>query len=335
MNTQLAINHLIKRQNLDYQSCRDLFIELLNGTCDPLHAAAILVLLHAKKETPEELTAIINVLKEKVIPIQTQHKVLDIVGTGGDGAYTVNISTGSAILAASCGVKVAKHGGRAVSSRAGAADVLETLGVNINLAAEKISQGIDQIGIGFCYSPNFHPALNNLRQIRKQLGVATSLNILGPLLNPIGKAHYLLGVMREDLIQVMAQTLSQSGCETSMVVFGGGLDEISCVAPIQAVEIRGNELVSLTIDCVDYGFSRCKQIDLQGGDANTNAELLSQTLNGMKGPIADSLILNAAVALKLFGSVKTITEGVKYAQENLYNGSALKLLNNWREFSHA
>ncbi|MCL5272295.1 MAG: anthranilate phosphoribosyltransferase [Gammaproteobacteria bacterium] len=238
MSLKLSIEKLMHGENLDSELCYAAINELLDPNKNPLQAAAFLVLLRSKSETPQELVAIVNCLRQKMIKVPTQHRVLDIVGTGGDGQNTVNISTGSAILAASCGIKVAKHGNRAASSLAGSADVLEALGVNIQLTPEKVAESIDKIGIGFCYSPNFHPVTKELKLLRKQLNVPTSFNLLGPLLNPANAQHLLLGVMDNNLLSKMATVLQQLYCSRSMLVHGQGLDEISCVGPAQIVELN-------------------------------------------------------------------------------------------------
>jgi anthranilate phosphoribosyltransferase len=246
----------------------------------------------------------------------------------------VNISTGSAILAASCGVKVAKHGNRSMSSRTGSADVLEALGINIQLTPKKISQSIDQIGIGFCYSPNFHPAMRTLRDFRKILNVPTTFNILGPLLNPANASHLILGVMDESLLSIMADVLIQAGNDRSMVVHSMGLDEISCVGPTKIIEVKQQEKIEWIIDPLQFGLQPCKIADLSGGNADVNALLLKDTFKGKRGPIADTLILNTAVALYIYGLYSSITDALLHASDNLYTGAALRLLNNWIEFSY-
>ena len=194
------------------------------------------MLLRAKPATTTELTAIISVLRKKMIVVPTKHKVLDIVGTGGDQSNSINISTGSAILAASCGIKIAKHGNRAVSSLTGTADVLEALGVAIDLSPEKVATCIDQVGIGFCFFPNFHPVATQLRLLGKQLKIPTALNFLGTLLNPANVSHYLLGVFDEQLLPVCT-SLAKTGTKHSMVVHGNGTDEISCIGQTNIVEV--------------------------------------------------------------------------------------------------
>jgi len=282
----------------------------------------------------EELMAMVSQLRQKMIVVPTKHRVLDIVGTGGDGMHTINISTGSAILAASCGVKIAKHGSRAVTSLAGAADVLEVLGVNIQATPEKISDCIDQVGIGFCFAPNFHPALAELRALRQQLKVSTQLNILGPLLNPANASHFLLGVFQEDLLPMMADVLKQSGSRHSAVVHGCGLDEISCAGPAKMIEIKDNILTTTVIDPVALGFNVCRVEDLRGGDATVNAQLLRDIFAGKKGAMSDTLILNAAVALYLYDIYPSIADAIVHARENLYQGQAQKTLKQWVECSY-
>lgn len=334
MMIRSGIEKLMRGENLSGIVCQQALDEMLDPLVNPLQIAAFLVLLRAKHETADEITAIVQALRQKMIVVPTSHRVLDMVGTGGDGFNTVNISTGSAILAASCGVKVAKHGNRSVSSLSGSADVLEALGVNIQLSPDHISNSIDSIGIGFCYSPNFHPVTQALRQFRKTLNVPTTFNILGPLLNPANAHHTVLGVMDAALMPVMAEVLQQTGSGTSMVVHGAGLDEISCVGPVKVIELNQHQQQEYYIDGLDYGLARCSIDDLRGGDAATNAQLLRETFNGKPGAVADTLIFNAAVALYIYGLHAGIDAAVQQARDNLSSGQALTLLNNWIEFSH-
>lgn len=332
------IEKLMQKKNLDSDTCQQALHAMLLPDANPVQTAAFLVLLRAKTESADELAGMITALKQKMISLPTQHKVLDIVGTGGDGANTINISTGSAILAASCGIKIVKHGNRAVSSLAGSADVLEALGVNIESTPEKISASVDEIGIGFCFSPNFHPAMKELRALRKQLNVPTTFNILGPLLNPANPAHFLLGVFDESLLGLIAAALKQTGTARSIVVHGCGIDEISCLGPAKIIEVTQDGLNESIIDPEKLGLSLCSITDLQGGNAQTNAQLLLDTFSGKRSgkhrAIADTLILNAAVALYLYGLYPSTAAAIAHAQENLYNGTALTLLKKWIEFSH-
>jgi len=336
MILKASIEKLMRKQDLDAETCQLVMDEILKPDANSLQISAFLVLLRAKGETPEELAGMIAALKQRMIPVHTPHKVLDIVGTGGDGANTVNISTASAILAAACGIKVAKHGSRAASSLAGSADVLEALGVNIHLSPEKVSACIDAVGIGFCFAPNFHPAMQTLHALRKQLNVPISFNLLGPLLNPTNPAHLLLGVYNESFMPLIAHTLQQSGTERSFVVHGCGLDEISCVGTAKILEVTQNAITESMINPEKYGFSFCQVKDLQGGDAKTNAEILLNTFSGSDQypHIRDTLILNTATALYICGLYPSIEAAIPQAKEKLADKSALKLLNDWREFSH-
>lgn len=334
MILKACVEKLMRGEHLTGNACQQVLNEMLDPNINPLHVAAFLVLLRAKKETAEELTAFVKVLRTKMVILPTHSSVLDIVGTGGDGFNTVNISTGSAILAASCGVKIAKHGNRSVSSLTGSADVLEALGVNTQLTASQISRCIEEVGIGFCYAPNFQPMTQALRAFRKQLNLPTTFNILGPLLNPAKHAHLLLGVMDAALMPVIAEVLSQTTSERSLIVHGNGLDEISCVGPVTMIEVNGLEKIPFTLDPLDFGFARCDITALQGGDAQTNAQLLLATFKGQRGPIAETLILNAAVALYLYGSHPSIAAAISHASDNLYRGAAFDLLTQWSEFSY-
>jgi anthranilate phosphoribosyltransferase len=329
-----SIEKLMRGENLKSITCQQALNEILDPTINPLQIAAFLVLLRAKQETAEELSAITTALRKKMIVVPTCHAVLDIVGTGGDGYNTINISTGSAMLSASCGIKVAKHGNRSVSSLTGSADVLEALGVNIQLSPDQISKSISEIGIGFCYSPNFHPITQALRQFRKELNIPTTFNILGPLLNPANARHIMLGVLDEALLPIMANVLIQTGSDRSVIVHGMGLDEISCAGAARVIEVNGKEKIEYMIDPLEFGLARCSIEDLRGGDATLNAQILLDTFKGKRGPVADTLILNAAVALYIYGLYPSIAEALSYASDILYSGAVLTLLNNWIEFSH-
>lgn len=329
-----SIKKLMKGENLDAIACQQALDTIVDPTTNPLQIAAFLVLLRAKKETADEVSAFVKSLRDKMIVVPTSHAVLDIVGTGGDGLNTINISTGSAMLAASCGIKVAKHGNRSVSSLTGSADVLEALGVHIQLTPDQISKSITEIGIGFCYSPNFHPITQALRHFRKELNVATTFNILGPLLNPANAAHIILGVCDEALLPIMADVLIKTGNDRSVVVHGMGLDEISCVGSARIIEVNGKEKIDYKIDPLEFGLARCNITDLRGGNAKVNAQLMLDTFKGKRGPIADTFILNTAVALYIYGFYPSIAEALSHASDNLYSGAVLTLLNNWIEFSH-
>jgi anthranilate phosphoribosyltransferase len=333
-----SIEKLMHRENLNEESCKKVLTEMLLPETNPLHISAFLVLLRAKGETTAELNGMLTLLKQKMVPVPTKHKVLDIVGTGGDGAHTFNISTGSAILAASCGIKVAKHGNRAVSSLTGSADVLETLGINIHLKADKISQCIDEIGIGFCFAPHFHPALRELRSVRKSLNVPTTFNLLGPLLNPANPSYILLGVFNEKLLSLMAESIRKTDTVRALIAHSAGLDEISCLGTTKILEVFAGEIKEYVMDPQQYGFPLCRLEELQGGDAKVNAQLLLEVFSKgnlkKKQAAANTLILNCAMALYLYGMHNAIPDAVRHARENLESGAALTLLKKWSEFSH-
>lgn len=338
MPLQNSLEQLMKRQNLDRTTIQEALHAMLDSDANPAQTAAFLALLRSKGETADELASMIAYLQQSMVPLSTHHKVLDIVGTGGDGAHTVNISTGSAILAASCGIKIVKHGNRAVSSLAGSADVLEALGLIIDLSPEKICANIDNVGIGFCFGPNFHPALRQLRTIRKQLHIPTSFNLLGALLNPARPSHHLLGVFDESLLLPVAHALKQMGTDRSLIVYGYGLDELSCIGPAKLIEVTQAYVKEYILDPKQFGLARCTITDLRGGDAKTNAQLLLTVFSPKSAKkhqaIGDTLILNAAVALYLYGLHSSIADAIEHARDNLLNGSALTLLNNWIECSH-
>lgn len=334
MSLKMSIEQLMRGEPLQGNLCEQALNEMLAPDANPLQTAAFLVLLRAKTETAEELGTLVNALRSKMVVVPTPHTVLDLVGTGGDGLNSVNISTGSALLAASCGIKVAKHGNRSVSSLTGSADVLEALGVNIHQSPSQISRSIDQVGIGFCYSPHFHPLTQTLRQLRNTLNVPTTFNVLGPLLNPAKANHFVLGVLNEASMPIMAEVLLQTGCERSVVVHGMGLDEISCVGPTRIIEVGKEGKSSYTLDPLDYGLPRCTLADLQGGHAHENAALLLDAFKGKRGPIAHTLILNAAMALYIYGMHSSMKEAISHAKHTLFSGRVLTLLTHWIEFSH-
>ncbi len=334
MKLKNSIEKLIQKENLDSMTCQEAVTEMLSDEANPLQIAAFLVLLRTKSATAEELHAITAVLRKKMIVVPTTHKVLDIVGTGGDHSNSINISTGSAILAASCGIKIAKHGNRAISSLTGTADVLEALGIAIDLSPKKVADCIAQIGIGFCFFPNFHPAAVKLRLLGKQLKISTALNFLGTLLNPANASHYLLGVYDEQLLTIIAAVLQKNKTEHSVVVHGNGLDEISCIGKTKMIEVTSTTIKPSILDPEALGLSRCTKADLQGGDAMLNAKLLLNAFSGNKSPISDTLILNAAVALYLYGLYPSIASALPHARENLYSGAAFTLLKQWRTYSH-
>ena len=301
---------------------------IASGSADPLVTSAFLVLLHAKGETSEEIAALASVMRQHAAPVgglsAAGGPLLDIVGTGGDGHSTVNISTCAAIVAAACGARVAKHGNRSVSSKSGSADVLEALGVHM-LPPAAIGACIEGCGIAFMFAPKFPPAMKHVVPVRKALGVRTVFNILGPLLNPAGATRLMLGVYTPALLQTYGEVLFKLGVEHALVVHCCGLDELSAVGVADAVEVTPAGITKVTIDPADFGVPRCTIADLKGGDCEVNAAILRGVLGGgaaATGPIADTIALNAGAALYVYGSAASVGEGYAIAIAAMKDGTA-------------
>lgn len=328
------IKKLMQHKDLTAIETTLLLESCLQAETDPYQVAAALVLLHAKGETAVELEAMREVLLKQMVPAPThQHVLLDIVGTGGDGANTFNISTSAAILAASCGAHVAKHGNHSVSSQCGSADLIAGLGVPLDLSADQIALGIEQFGFGFYYAPQFHSALRNFREIRKRLGIRTAINLLGPLLNPAQPTHYLCGVADAKFVNIFAEVFVLVGNAKALVFNGHGVDELTCIGATEAILIDGQKKQTLSITPKEYGLPTCSIEDLRGGDANENVKLLKSIFAGQTGGLADTVALNAGVGLFVCGLVDNIREGVNRAKQNLANGMAQTTLMNWISFA--
>lgn len=309
-------------------------MECILGEADPHQIAAFLTILKYRGETIDEMAAMIQILEKKALSAPMPFSVLDIVGTGGDRAHTVNISTGAAILAAACGVPIAKHGSRAVSSRCGSADVLEALGISVEIPPEMLSECIQETNIAFMYAPKYHPCLKKISAIRKGLKFPTVFNMLGPLLNPAKAQYGLIGVACEAALETMSQVILKLGSKKRVLIFhGNGLDELTPLGLIKAYDICAGQRTFIEIDPRVLGFSPCSLKDLQGGDVHTNALLLKEAFSGKKGAISDSLIFTAGAALWIFGSVSLLSEGVQMARSILEEGKALQILKKWKNFS--
>ncbi|HUK14693.1 MAG TPA: anthranilate phosphoribosyltransferase [Thermoanaerobaculaceae bacterium] len=306
------------------------FAALMAGEWSEPEQAAFLVALRAKGETPGEVAAAARVLRGCAIPVASRREpLIDTCGTGGDGAHTLNISTGAALVAAACGVAVAKHGNRSVSSRCGSADVLEALGVPLELPPERLGELLDAQGFAFLFAPRLHPAMRAVMPVRRALGVRTVFNLLGPIANPAGVRRQVVGVYGAAAMRLVAGALAELGAERAWVVHGeDGLDELSVCAPTRVLDVRGGDATAeLTVEPERLGIRRATRAEIAGGDAAENAARLRSILAGAeRSPAADAVALNAAAALVVAGAVEQLGDGLRRAQTCLAEGAALRKL---------
>jgi anthranilate phosphoribosyltransferase len=295
-----------------------------------------LLALNLKGPTVEEITAAALIMRKFVVPVKTRHQViLDVVGTGGDQKGTFNISTVAAIVVAACGVAVAKHGNRSVSSKCGSADVLEALGVNLYMEERHLGECLDKIGLAFLFSQRLHPAMKNVAPARKELGVKTIFNILGPLTNPAHATHQMMGVYSRELLEPMALVLKNLGLKRALVVHGNdGLDEITITDKTFVCEYNGSEIISYDIDPDEFGISRASLEDLAGGDAAQNAVIVKGILEGHQGPRRDIVIVNAAYALYTAQVVENFPQGMRMAAHAIDSRRAMGKLEELKEFTN-
>lgn len=326
-----AIEKLIEAQDLTHEECETVIEEMIQKQ-NASQMAAFLSLMRAKGETADELYGVVLAMRKHMIPVHIQEPTLDIVGTGGDHSNSVNISTGSALLAAACGVKIAKHGNRASSSKCGSGDVLEAMGIEIQMPPEKMIEAIDDIGMGFMFAPFYHPAFKEIIIVRKELGIRTLFNIIGPLLNPATPPFHLVGVADEKLLDLFADVMLMLGTKRSLIFYGNGLDELTPIGPCDVVEVTLDEKIRFTLDPKSLGFKRCLKKDLEGGEPSLNAKLILEALGGKKGAIGDTLILNAGVAVYVYGLAETIEEGIEIARKAQFEGKALEIVEKWKTF---
>ena len=322
-----SIIKLSKKQNLTYLEAEEVMDEIMSGKATPVQMSAYLTALALKGETIDEITASAAGMRAHCIKLLHDMDVLEIVGTGGDGSNSFNISTTASLVIAAGGVPVAKHGNRAASSKSGAADVLEALGVKITIPPEKSQELLEKIGICFLFAQKYHGAMKYVAPVRKELGIRTIFNILGPLANPAGANMELMGVYDETLVEPLAQVLANLGVKRALVVYGTDhLDEISMSAPTKVCEVRDGAFTSYEITPEQFGFSRCKKEDLAGGTPEENAKITMEILNGEKGPKRDAVLMNAGSAIYLAGKAGTIAEGIEIAGEIIDSGKAKKQL---------
>ena len=332
---QEAIYKLVNNEDLTYQMAEQVMEEIMSGTATSAQMASFLTSLRMKGETIEEITACAAGMRKYAVRLLHEMDVLEIVGTGGDEANTFNISTTTALVVSAAGIPVAKHGNRSVSSKCGAADVLEALGVKITISPEKSKEILNQIGICFMFAQKYHSSMKHIAPVRKELGIRTVFNILGPLTNPAGANMELLGVYEEELVEPLARVLLNLGVKRGIVAYGqDGLDEISLSAPTTCCEIRDGKLRSFVLDPTDYGFQLCKKEDLSGGEPKENATITRAILNGEKGPRRDAVVLNAAACIYMAKDHVTLKEAVKIAEDVIDSGKAKEQLEKFIEISN-
>jgi anthranilate phosphoribosyltransferase len=322
-----AINILISNINLSESEMAECMKEIMGGKATDAQIGAFLTALRIKGETVEEITGAARIMREKATAIKSPDGVLDTCGTGGDMSHTFNISTTTAIVVSACGVPVAKHGNRSVSSQSGSADVLEALGVKIDLSPDRVEKCLFETGFGFLFAPLFHPAMKYAIGPRKEMGIRTIFNILGPITNPAGARKQILGVFADKLTEPLAMVLGNLGANDAMVVHGeDGLDEITLTDGTKVSRFTGNKVDNFFISPEDFGMKRGKLEDLVGADKNANARITLSILNGEKGPKRDVVLMNSSAAIVVSGKVKDFQEGVLIAAEAIDSGMAAKKL---------
>ncbi len=328
-----AITKLVKCESLTEDEAASAFEVIMRGDATVAQIAGFLVALRMKGETPDEITGFARTVRAMATPIEVEGTLLDTCGTGGDGLATFNISTLSAIVAAACGARVAKHGNRAASSMCGSADVLEQLGVKIDLAPEAVARCIDEAGIGFLFAPVFHPSFRFAAVPRRELAVRTVFNVLGPLCNPAGAKYQALGVADGSLTGKMAQVLVRLGVERAIVFHAGdGMDELSVSSPSRVIEIDGRHR-EYELDPAELGLARAPLEAMRGGGPEENARIAREVLGGATGPRRDVVLLNAAAALRAAGIARDWKEGLGLAADAIDSGRAGEVLVRWARIS--
>lgn len=322
---QEALQRTIEHREIFHDEMLRLMRLIMSGELSPVMTAAIVTGLRVKKETIGEITAAAQVMREFSTKVNVADKthLVDIVGTGGDGSHTFNISTCSMFVAAAAGAKVSKHGGRSVSSKSGSADVLEALGLNINLSPEAIARCVAEVGIGFMFAPNHHPAMKNVAPVRKELGVRTIFNILGPLTNPAGAPNILMGVFHPDLVGIQVRALQRLGAEHAVVVYGrDGMDEVSLGAATLVGELKAGEITEYEIHPEDFGLPMASNRALKVETPEQSLQLIRQVLDNAPGPARDIVILNAGVALYAANVAPSMKDGIARARAAVESGAA-------------
>jgi anthranilate phosphoribosyltransferase len=336
LTPQQALLRCIEHREIFHDEMLDLFRQIMGGEMSPVMIAALTMGLRVKKESVGEIAAAAQVMREFAakVTVENSDNLLDIVGTGGDGANTFNISTASMFVAAAAGARVAKHGGRSVSSSSGSADVLEALGVNINLQPDQVAQSIQATGIGFMFAPNHHAAMKHAAPVRKELGVRTIFNILGPLTNPASAPHIMMGVFHPDLVGIQARVLQRLGAKHAVVVWArDNMDEVSLGASTMVGELVNDEIHEYDIHPEDFGLQMVASRNLKVGNVTESKEKILEALTNKTGPARDIVILNSGTALYAAGIASSIANGIKLAQEVVASGAARTKLDQFVQFT--
>jgi anthranilate phosphoribosyltransferase len=323
-----AIEKVVERTDLTIEEASGVMREIMNGDATPTQMGSLLSALRMKEESVAELAGFARTMRECAIPLHAQVPgiLVDTCGTGGDGSSTFNISTTAAFVAAGAGIPVVKHGNRSVSSRCGSADVLEALGVHVDLGPERSARILARHGIAFLFAPQYHPAMRHVMGSRRELGIRTVFNILGPLTNPAGAQAQLIGVYHPALTEKLVRVLDILGVNRAMVVYGAGLDEITTHGHTRVSELSDRGMYTYLLRCDRFGIARSSLDDLRGGDATVNARILREVLLGREGPARDVVLLNAGAAIYLGGKAGDLEEGISLARDSIDSGRAYRTL---------
>jgi anthranilate phosphoribosyltransferase len=328
MDIKQAVEKVIRGDSLNFDESRGAAVEIMEGRATDAQIAALLVSLRMKGETPHEISGFALAMREKATRVAcAEEDLVDTCGTGGDKSGTFNVSTLSAFVAAGAGCPVAKHGNRSVSSRCGSADLFSELGVEVNLSPERIARCVDEAGIGFLFAPNLHPAMKHAIGPRREIGIRTVFNIIGPLTNPAGAKRQVLGVYDGELTDVLTRVLSGLGARHILAVHGeDGLDEITLTGETRVSELKDGTISRYRIRPEDFGFKRTTLKALQGGDAKTNAQIALRVLGGETGPARDMVLLNSGAVIYAGGKAGNIADGIQMARESIDSGKAMEKL---------
>lgn len=334
MDTTNILNKLVKKEDLTTEETQKFLNDVMQGVATPAQIGAILIALRIKGETTDEIVGFIKAMRGNMITVNAPDAI-DVCGTGGDSSGTFNISTAVAFVVAGVGVKVAKHGNRAASSKCGSADVLEQLGINLQLTPQQVEEVFDKVAMVFLFAPLFHPALKNLVTVRKELKIRTVFNFLGPFANPASVTNQLIGVPSLEIAEKLAEVGKVLNYKHLIIVTSeDGLDEISISSKTVLFEVKGNLVKQSTIDPIRYGFKKVSKEEVVGGSVEENAKFIKEILHGVKGSKRDIVVLNSAYALYVAGAVKDIKEGIRLAEKSIDSGKARSVLENLIKETH-